>query len=97
MPCAVFIVEPNQDRHLMTDVAALPASHRRFPSPPTARRSAKALRSQAPHLLSKPRVHANPAHARPRKRSSSSFPPRKTRAAGLRSATTAPSPTPKPP
>jgi hypothetical protein len=41
-------------------------------SPPVqpARRSRKALRSQAPHVLSKRRVHAKPAHDRPRKRSS---------------------------
>ncbi len=43
---AVFIAEPDQDRHLMIDVALLSASQRRSLSPPAARRSRKATSSQ---------------------------------------------------
>ena len=57
-PCTVFIAEPDQDRHLMIDVALLPAAQRRSPSPPVARRSRKAASSQRPRALSKRRARA---------------------------------------
>jgi hypothetical protein len=53
---AVFIAEPDQDRHLMIGVALLSASQPGFFPPPAARRSRKALRSQAPHALYKRRA-----------------------------------------
>ena len=65
-PRALAIVDPDQDRRVMT-VAALPAAQRRFPSPPAARRSRKAMSSQGRRSSSKRRVHAKPAHDRPRK------------------------------
>jgi hypothetical protein len=53
-------------------VAALPASQRRFPSPPAARRCRKAMSSQRPQTLSARCAHARRSHARTRKRSLSS-------------------------
>ena len=51
----------------MIAAGALLASQCRSPSPPAARRTRTALRSQAPHLLSKRRAHARRAHARAEK------------------------------
>ena len=59
-PRALARAEPDQDRHLMT-VAALPAK-RRFPSPPAARRSTKAMSSQRPQTLSRRRANARRSH-----------------------------------
>ena len=95
-PRALAITDPDQDRHLMT-VAALPAAQRRFSSPPTARRSRKAMSSQGRRSSSKRRAHTRPSHPRPRKTPSSSLPPRTMRATGPRSPTSAPSATPKSP
>ncbi len=81
---AVFIAEPDQDRHLI-DVALLSASQRRSISPPAARRSRKATSSQGHQSFSKRRAHARRSHARPRKRSSSSLPPIRLGASGPRS------------
>ena len=69
-PCAFAVAEPDQDRHLMT-VAARPASQRRFPSPPAARRSRNATSSRPPHRLSSRRAHPRCSHPRPPKSPSS--------------------------
>jgi len=78
-------------------VAALPAAQRRFPSPPAARRSRKAMSSQRPQTVSRPHAHTRPLHPRPQKKPSSSLPPRTMRATGPPSPTSAPSATPKSP
>ena len=95
-PCALAIADPDQDRHLMT-VAALPASQRRFASPPAARRSRKAMSSRPPQTLSRRRAHTRRSHPRPRKSSSSSLPTTNTGRPRPRSPTSAPSATPKSP
>ncbi len=73
---AVFIAEPDQDRHLMIDVALPSAAQRRFFPPKAARRNRKPLPAQDRQSLSKrgacPRRSQNPAQ----KSSSSSLPPR---------------------
>ena len=71
-------------------VAALPAAQRRFSSPPTVRRSSKAMSSQGQRSSFKRRALTRPSHPRPRKTPSSSLPPRTMRATGPRSPTSAP-------
>ena len=73
-PCATATAGPDQDRHLMI-IAALSPSQRRFSSPPAARRSSKAMSPQGRQSFSKRSAHTRRSHARPRKRSSSWFPP----------------------
>ena len=53
-PLALAVAEPDQDRHLMT-VAAHPASHRRSPSPPAARRNTSATPARGRQVLLRPR------------------------------------------
>ena len=64
---------------------------------PPPRPPPRALSSQRPQTVSKRRAHTRRSHARPRKSSSSSFPPRTMRPTGPRCLTTAPSATPKSP
>ena len=88
-PRAVFIAEPDQNRHLMT-VAAHPASQRRSPSLPAARRSGTAMSSQASADPLHPSSPACASRLRDRTSSSSSF--RSTRSPPCRSRTDAGAP-----
>ena len=88
---ALAVAEPDQDRHFMIDVAALPASQRPFSSPSAARRSRKASPSQDLRILSQRRARARPVHPRDRTSSPSSFPPRTMGVAGPRRDTPEPS------
>ena len=70
-PWALTAAEPDQDRHLMI-IAALPASQRRFPSPPPARRTRKLMSSRGRQSFCDRCDRATPAHlatelARPRR------------------------------
>jgi len=96
-PRALTVAESDQDRHLMVIVAALPDSQRRFPSPPAASRSRKAISSQRPQTLSRPHAQTRPSHPRHRKNSSSSLQPRTKRATRPQSPASAPAATPKSP
>jgi hypothetical protein len=71
-PSALTVAEPNQDRHLMMIVAALPVSQRRFSLPQPARRNMRALSSTARQPFSKRRAHPRPGKNPPPTRSSPS-------------------------
>ena len=96
-PRALAIADPHQDRHLMIVIAVLPASQPRSASLPAAPRSRRALSSQRRRTPSERRAHAKPSYARDRTRSSSSFPPIRRAASGLRRHMCDPSPTLKSP
>ena len=96
-PRALAIANPHQDRHLMIVIAVLPASQPRSASLPAAPRSRRALSSQRRRTPSERRAHAKPSYARDRTRSSSSFPPIRRAASGLRRHMCDPSPTLKSP
>ena len=96
-PWALSAAKPDQDRHLMIAIAVFAATQCRSRSPPAASLSRNATSSQGIQSCSRRHARARRWHARPRKRSSSSFPPRTIRDAGLRSLTSASSETPKSP
>jgi uncharacterized membrane protein len=69
----------------MIDVAVLPAAQRRSPSPPTARRTVRALTSLRPKIHFERRPDAKPAHALDQKGWSSSVPSTRLRVTARRS------------
>ena len=76
-PCAFAIAHPDQDRHLMIAVAAVPASLCRSSSPPPPRRSSRALSFHHPRLLFQPRAGATLTRSSAQPSSPFSFRPRK--------------------
>ena len=87
-PARIATAKPDQDRHLMIDIAVLSAAQRRSPSPPAARRSRKTTPSQGRQSFSRRRALRPPlAQSSLKKRSSSTFPPRTIAAPTPRSPT----------